>query len=353
MWIIFIIDCLLQNIKTLKYDNGKINVTFFQRKPRRVGNYSVEFIFDDVRYRLKNIISARTVISRYESNGLFKRLYNCIQAAFSQNTVNHVTGDVNYLGIFLTRNKTIHTILDCVFMTSTSGFKKRVIKYFWLTIPVRRSKYITAISEATKNEIIKYSGCKPEKVKVIHVAISDRFKKRDKIFNKEKPVILQIGAASNKNISRLIKALKGLSCELHIIGKHIAEYENLLKEYDIDYKYEYGLTEDQMIEKYEHADIISLISTYEGFGMPILEAQSVGRAVITSNISSMPEVAGGAACLVDPYNIQQITDGLTMIIQNDEYRGDLIQKGYKNVQRFKAQDIAIKYYDLYKEVAEN
>src|SRR5207249_2293530 len=90
-----------------------LQVTFFQRKPRSVGNYSVEFIFNDVRLRLKDCILARTVFSKYESNGLFKRIYNCLEAAFKQGDVNHVTGDVNYLGLFLYKKKTIHTILDC------------------------------------------------------------------------------------------------------------------------------------------------------------------------------------------------------------------------------------------------
>src|SRR5689334_2741869 len=174
--------------------------TFFQRKSRSVGNYSVEFIFDDVRKRLAGMISARTFYSKYESNGLFKRLYNCFEAASNQSDVNHVTGDINYIGLLLNKKKTIHTILDCVFMTATSGIKQKVLKLFWLTIPVKRSRYITAISEATKKEIIRYTGCDEQKIKVIYVAISERFQRVDKAFNKEKPIILQIGTAPNKNL---------------------------------------------------------------------------------------------------------------------------------------------------------
>ncbi len=331
-------------------ENNKPAVTFFQRKARSVGNYSVEFIFEDVRNRLKDKIAATVFYSNYESTGLLKRLYNCVEAARNQDAVNHVTGDINYIGLFLSRKKTIHTILDCVFVASTSGIKRAVLKYFWLTVPVKRSKYITAISTATKDEILKYVKCDPGKIIVIPVAISGRFKRKDKPFNKNCPVILQIGTAPNKNIPRLIGALKGMNCCLHIVGKQNEEYERLLKENNIQYKYQWGLSDQEMIQKYEEADIISLVSTYEGFGMPILEAQAIGRPVITSNILSMPEVAGDAACLVDPYDEEAIGKGIRQIIEDDNYRSRLIEKGFENIQRFDPQAIAMQYYDLYQKI---
>lgn len=331
--------------------DNKTEVVFFQRKARNVGNYSVEFIFEDVRSRLTGYIDARINMSPYESSGLFKRLWNCLQAAMHQGAVNHVTGDVNYIGLFLNPRKTIHTILDCVFIASTSGIKQKVLKYFWLTVPVRRSKYITAISEATKSEILKYVDCSPEKIVVIPVAISTRFVPKQKPFNKQKPIVLQIGAAHNKNIPMLIEALRGTGYELHIVGKHQPAYEDLLKQYGIAYKYQWGLTDEEMIKKYEEADILSLVSTYEGFGMPILEAQAVGRPVITSNILSMPEVAGDAAVLVDPLDLQQIRKGIMRIVEDDAFREALVQKGFENIKRFDPQHIAMQYYDLYKKTA--
>jgi glycosyltransferase involved in cell wall biosynthesis len=324
-------------------------VTFFHRKPRAVGNYSVEFIFEDVRRRLQGQIDARTAYSKYESAGFFKRLYNCIEAAFRQKGVNHVTGDVNYLGLMLSRRRTIHTVLDCVYLTNSTGIKHKVLKLFWLSIPVKRSRYLTAISESTKKEILQYVPCDPDKIKVIYVAISDRFKRKDQPFNKQRPRILQIGTAPNKNIPRLIEALEGIPCVLEIIGKQNDEYERLLKEKNIQYEYKWGLTDDEMLQRYEAADIIALASTYEGFGMPILEAQAVGRPVITSNLFSMPEVAGEAAFMADPFDVNSIRTGLLKIINDDAYRETLVQKGFENIKRFDAQKIALEYLALYKE----
>ncbi|HYC30508.1 MAG TPA: hypothetical protein VEB42_16850, partial [Chitinophagaceae bacterium] len=101
--------------------HSKIPVTFIQRKARQVGNYSVEFMFKDLRQRLADKIDSRIVESKFESRGLFKRLYNCLDAFFRQGKINHVTGDINYIGLLLNKKRTIHTILDCVFLNSTTG----------------------------------------------------------------------------------------------------------------------------------------------------------------------------------------------------------------------------------------
>lgn len=329
---------------------NKFTVTFFHRKPRAVGNYSVEFIFNDVRARLVDKIQANVVESPYESSGLFKRIYNCIDAFFKQGRVNHITGDINYLGLLLSRKRTIHTVLDCVHLNTSSGWKYRILKLFWLTIPEKRSKFFTAISESTKQEILKHCSCDPDKIKVIPVAISPGYTYYPKAFNEKSPNILQIGTAPNKNIPNLIEAIKGMSCHLQIIGRWNLEYEELLKKNKIQFSYDWDLTEDQMIEKYRQADIISLVSTYEGFGMPILEGQAIGRPVITSNLYSMPEVAGHAACIVDPFDPQDIRKGLLNIMLDNTYRNELIQKGFENCKRFDPDIIANQYFNLYEKV---
>ena len=241
----------------------KPKITFFHRKARAVGNYSVEFIFADVRRRLGDDIISVVVESKYESSGIFKRIFNCIQAYRNQSQINHVTGDINYVGLLLQPSKTIHTILDCVHLRSSKGIKHRVLKLFWLTIPLKRAAFITAISDSTKKEILKYTACDPDKIKVIHVAISDRFHRKDKEFNKLQPRILQIGTAPNKNIPRLIEAVKDIPCVLEIVGRADAGYEVLLKKYQINYEFKSNLSEEEMIARYEAADIVSLVSTYE------------------------------------------------------------------------------------------
>jgi glycosyltransferase involved in cell wall biosynthesis len=329
----------------------KPQVVFFHRKPRTVGNYSLEFIFEDVRNRLSGKIDSSVMESKYESRGLLKRIYNCLEAIAKQGQVNHITGDINYIGLFLKKRKTIQTVLDCVHLNSSSGLKYSILRTFWLSLPEKKSIFLTAISESTKKEILKHHPCDPDKIIVIPVAISPNFRLKEKPFNKECPKILQVGTAPNKNIPNLIEAIKGLPCQLDIVGKKNDEYEALLNKYNIQYTYEWGLSNEEIIKRYEAADIISLVSTYEGFGMPILEAQAVGRAVITSNVFSMPEVAGDAAVIVDPGNIAEIREGIKKIMYDDAFRCAMIERGFRNIKRYDADAIANQYFELYKKVS--
>src|SRR5438874_417341 len=106
-------------------------VTFYYRKPRQNANFSVEFIFRDVSERLKDRIYTHTAISKYESKGLFRRLYICLEAMFRQGDVNHITGDISFIGIFLRKRKTIQTILDCGHVHASTGIRQLILKLFW------------------------------------------------------------------------------------------------------------------------------------------------------------------------------------------------------------------------------
>jgi glycosyltransferase involved in cell wall biosynthesis len=96
--------------------------------------------------------------------------------------------------------------------------------------------------------------------------------------------------------------------------------------------------------------MVVFASTYEGFGLPIVEANATGRPVITSNICSMPEIAGSAACFVDPSDCSSIRQGILRVMNDDGYRADLIGRGLENVKRFRADTIAAQYAALYQEV---
>ena len=324
-----------------------MNVVHFHRRRRPTGNYSIEGFYANVRNELKDKINIEYVELPFYSNGLFRRLFNSIYAAFKQGDVNHVTGDVNYLNIFFNKNKTIVTILDCGLLDSTNGLAHKIYKYFWFTLPVSKAKYIVAISEATKNEILKYVNCDPEKIKVIHVSVSPIFHRVDKQFNKEKPVILHIGTAPNKNLKGLIEAVKGMNCRLVIIGEPNENNLKKLNEYKIEYEYFVNLTEEGLFEKYKTCDLLFFASTYEGFGMPIVEANIVGRPVVTANLYSMPEVAGDSALLVDPYKTEEIRNGIKKIINDDAFRSELISRGFRNAERFTLKNIAEQYSLLY------
>lgn len=330
-----------------------MRIVQFARKPRKHGNFSIEILFELVRKELAAKADIRVAVSRYPSSGFFKRLYNCIEAAWRQGDVNHILGDVTFLAAFLKKRKTITTILDCTILKRSQGLKFYFIKWFWFDLAVRKSRFLTAISQASKDDLVHYTGCDPDKVKVIYVSVSEAYQKSPKTFNTNNPVILQVGTAPNKNIPRLIEALQGIPCTLRIVGKLDEESRRLLELHQVPHVLnEKRLTDEEILEEYRQCDIVSFVSTMEGFGMPIVEANAMGRVVITSNTTSMPEVAGDAAYLCNPFEVSSIRQGVLKIIQDSAYRDQLISNGYLNARRFSTPVLAQQYLDLYREVYE-
>ncbi len=330
-----------------------MKVVFFHRKPRPDCNHSVENLFREIRAALPPTVDWEVKQLRYYSEGLFKRIFIMVEAAFSQKGINHVTGDINFVSILLKKRRTVLTVLDIGFMNHPNKFARGLLKWFWITLPCKCSSVITTISTATKIELLKHATVDPEKIKVIYVPILASFVPYPKVFNKANPRILQIGTLPNKNVPRLIEALEGLSCTLDIIGELSEELILELNKRKIVFTSSKNLTNHEVLEKYIEADIISFVSTYEGFGMPIVEANAVGRVVITSNLLSMPEVADESAHFVNPFLVEDIRNGLIKIINDDDYREQLIKKGYQNRLRFDVREIANQYKKIYQQLEES
>lgn len=327
----------------------KLKVVFFSRKPRALGNFSVETYFKMVADELTNDFEVSIVRMPYESKGLFPRLYNAIYASFKQGDINHITGDIHYVAAFLEKKKTVLTVLDCGMLQQTFGIKKAILKFFWFTVPAMKVRFITAISTATKNELLRHIRFNSKKVSVVYVCVNEQFKASPALANGSTKKLLQIGTAPNKNIERLVDAIQGLDVELTIIGKPneatlVKLQKNGVKNIIKDWK----LTDAEILKEYQNCDILTFVSTIEGFGMPIIEANKVGRVVVTSNISSMPEIAGRAAIMVDPYNVSSIREGIVEAISNETKVNQLIEAGYLNAERFEIKQIAAQYATFYR-----
>lgn len=326
-----------------------INVVHFQRKRRLHGNHSIESYFSAIRDLQPNDIKIDVKISRFVSSGIFKRLYNTIEAFFSQKDINHITGDIHFVGILLAKRKTILTVHDCGFLKKLSGIKLKVVKLFWYTFPAKKANTITVNSIATKQDLLNYVKFPEDRIKVIYIFVPEVHKLCIKEFNSEKPTILQIGTAPNKNINRVAQALKGINCKFVILGHLNDETISILKQNEIDFEnIDKKVSDTEVSDLYKKCDVVSFVSTLEGFGMPIVEGNVTGRVVVTSNVTSMPEIGANAAEFVNPFDIESITAGFLKVINDAEYRKQLIENGFENAKRFERTKIANEYYSLYR-----
>lgn len=310
-------------------------------------NYSIEHVFDIVNQELKAKWHIKKVLLPYAYVRPLELLKNILYARRECKGVIHIVGDVHYVAVF-TSSKSIITIHDLSRIDFNKGFKRFFFYWLWYYLPLKRAAYITCISQDVKRQLIDRFPFVRDKISTIYDPLDVAYRYVKKEFNRNmKPIILHIGTAPNKNLERVIEALKGIDCSLHVIGRKLDRYEQLLNDSGLDYTYCSDLSDEEMLQEYKNADIISFPSLYEGFGMPIIEGQAVGRAVLTSNLNPMAEIAGGAAMLVNPYSIDEIRAGFVTLINNESLRKQLIKNGLKNAAKFSADTIAAEYSVIY------
>ena len=329
-----------------------IKVTYFFRKPYQ-DYFSIENVFKIIEQALPKTIIVRNYSLKQYSTGILKRLKSCFEVLNYKGDVNHVTGDIHYVTYFLPKKRTVLTIHDLAPLENSTGLKHLVLKFFWYQLPIKSVTYVTVISNYTKAALLDIIAVQPEKIKVIHNPLAAQLKFQPKQQLSEVPVLLQIGTAYNKNLEGLIEAIKGLTVELMIVGKLSNAQVQLLEASSITYNNAYDLEFEEVVSYYEKADLVCFASFYEGFGLPILEAQAIGRPIITSNKCAMPEVAGDGAILIDPSSVSDYRNAITSVLSNEDKRNDLIANGVKNTQRFTASEIANQYANLYKSLSNN
>lgn len=323
-----------------------MHISYFFRKPRP-GAYSIENLFLNLQRQYPTSVTYTNHFLSRHSSGFINRLLLCLEAFRLQEGINHITGDVNFTALLLKKGKTILTIHDVESLYRKNRLSNFLLRLFWLKMPIARVKWVTVVSQETKNKLVAHLQVNPNKVVVIPNIISQYFRYVAKPFSKAKPVVLQIGTKYNKNMERTIEALYQISCKFVVVGQLSEQQLLLLENYNIDYTNWVGINDEDLRGLYAQADIVTFVSLFEGFGLPILEAQATGRPVITSNCSSMPEVAGESALLVNPLDVFSIRQAVQDLIENDQLREELIAKGLENCKRYSNKVIAQQYLNLY------
>ncbi len=245
------------------------------------------------------------------------------------------------------------TIHDLRTLTIKDGFWAQNIGNYQKT--VNSLDACVVVSECTKQDILRHFAIKEEKIKVIHLGADERFKPAEakaqeavkSKYDLHQPFLFSVGSVPRKNIDGIIRAFAASKAKTNftlVLGSNMDtdKYRQRARQWGVEpqVKILSHLTDEDVVALFSCCHAFVFPSLYEGFGLPILEAMQCGAAVITSNGSSCPEVAGDAAVLVDPNNIQEISAAINEICQNNQLRQDLVQKGFGQAKRFSWDNFA-------------
>lgn len=299
----------------------------------------------------------------------------------------HLMKDVDLIHIFsqeetylLNRIKfnppVVTTCLDTIPLIFKNKSRLSLDQFFinYSITAMKKADRIITISNHTKKDLIKYTGISPEKIETVYLGVDEHFKKLnpDKIkkigykYQLPDKFILYLGSEQpRKNFPNLIKAFYKLKktgyfneIKLLKVGRpQIDDYKrgkifNLINKLKLqkDVVFIDYIPEEDLSGIYNAADLFVYPSSYEGFGLPPLEAMACGTPVITSNTSSLPEVVGDAGLMVDPDEVDALAEAMYEVLSNDSLRKELSDKGSKRARMFNWNDTARKTLKIYEEV---
>ena len=275
---------------------------------------------------------------------------------------------------------TVHDLLDHMYRVNSQSSLKRTLHFQFTRRVLHRAARIFAVSNFSKADTVRLFDVQPEKIEVIYNAIDDRFRmghasdaEREFIAERYQvncPFLLYAGRISpHKNVVRIIEAFAALKNELNkeglyddlkliIIGDEVSRHPDLRRAcikgaVQNDVRFLGFVPIDVLRIFYDQAKIFVFPSLYEGFGLPPLEAMAHATPVVTSNTSSVPEVVGNAAVMVNPENVFEIMRALHRVLIDQALRDKLKSRGLVQAAKFSWDASVTRMLDIYKEVAQN
>lgn len=249
----------------------------------------------------------------------------------------------------------ILTVHDLSYLRVPEAASPSLRRYLEHVVPrsAKRATHILADSQATKDDLLDAYDLEPDKVTVLLSGVDKRFRPAlgsisdlcQRYALPDRPFVFSLGTVQpRKNYVRLVRAIANLRAQGYDIDLVIAGgkgwldapiYQAIADAKIIDHVHMIGFVDEvDLPALYTAASVFAFPSLYEGFGLPVLEAMACGTPVLTSKVSSLPEVAGDAALVVDPYDEEAIADGLKRIIDDDALRAEFIQRGKQRAAHF-------------------
>lgn len=273
---------------------------------------------------------------------------------------------------------TVHDLLEHMYGSRNASPLRRSLYFYMTRRALRGAARIIAVSQFTKNEVHKLLAIPDDRIEVVYNAIDERFlhghasqadcELIEQRYQVNHPFILYAGAIRpHKNVVRIIEAFSALKNELAkeqryedlkliIIGDDLSSHPRLRRtvvrsgvQHDVRFL---GFVSIEVLRIfYDVAKVFVFPSLYEGFGLPPLEAMAHGTPVVTSNTSSLPEVVGNAALMVNPENVFEIRRALQEALLDSEVRNRMKQRGCEQAQRFSWTSSVSRILEIYREVA--
>ncbi len=270
---------------------------------------------------------------------------------------------------------TVHDVANFLY-GPRQGFRQ-TMRFRLTQRSLARAARLVAVSHATKQDIENLFSVSPDKITVVENAIDERFIRASRReegrlvlerYQVKDPFLLYVGSARpQKNIPRLIEAFAVIRGELQehsqfhklkllVIGDQVSENPQLRQTVVRTRMREHvrflgHIPIETLRVFYQAAEVFVFPSLYEGFGLPPLEAMAQGTPVVTSNVSSLPEVVGDAAVLVHPENVFDIAKGVQQVLLDPKLRNELRERGRRQLARFSWERSIIQVMDLYQEAA--
>ena len=351
--------------KLLERATYDYELTFFDYN-RECGNYA----------RIKQHFGEYNV-PMHECNTLDYRAARSERDVFKEKSYNDYTGacgDVFHFTHLITipdnlKGKMVVTVHDMTVAKYPQLCPPQLVE--WFALGVKRLEdmqpAVIAISKSTKNDVLKYTAIPEEKIQVVHNGFTGNYfdERISPAILKQMginfPYLLYVGGiGGQKNVERIVKAFELAADKIPDVKLIIAgKAEPVIGEAEVSRIKQnpyFGsriiapgyVTEEQKYALYAGAVCFVFPSLYEGFGLPVLEAMDCGCPVITSDVSSLPEVAGNAAVLVDPYNIEQLAYEMERVVNSESLRNELRQKGFEQCKKFSWDKTAAATEEVYR-----
>ena len=259
---------------------------------------------------------------------------------------------------------TIHDLIFFRFPQYYSFFDRKI--HFWkFKKAAEQADLIIAISEQTKRDIIQFLKVPEEKIKVVYQGCHQAFKKNQSVdflnsvkekFNLSERFILNVGTIEErKNLLNIVKAINGSEIPLVVIGKktnYFKKIQKFLKKNKLENQVQFleNVSMEELAAIYKLADLFVYPSFFEGFGIPVIEALFSKTAVITSNLSCLPEAGGKDSVYIDPNNFEDLKAKISFLWENESERKRRAEKGFDFVQKFNDENIANDLMQVYRSV---